>query len=228
MKMRRATIIGLALVSAGTAACGGGTTASRTTTTVTVVATASSTSASGSAAATMTDSPAVSTSPDDGTGATGTAGADGADSTPSAPILTGIRSAAKKLALVDVFEHDNWDEGSVSVPKQSGMITGVSTRLGCGNIGRLEWRFADQTGYLSIDVAQALDSVSSSTTLEFKLLSDQHLVATAQVPFNARGHLQASLSGVNAVILEVSVAKGSPSCAATAVITNMSVVPGAA
>ena len=137
-----------------------------------------------------------------------------------------MKLAARKLSLVDIFDHEGWDEGSVSVPKHSETISAVWSRMSCGNRS-LEWRFADQAGRLVVDVAQALDSATSDTVFEFKLFADQRLADTSLGKFSAAAHLETGLTGVNAVRLTVTPAEGTPHCDATAVITNMSVVPGA-
>lgn len=99
--------------------------------------------------------------------------------------------------------------------------------MGCNNRTSLELRFADQKGVLKIDVAQALDSATSGAVLEFQLFTDARLSDSELVKFNSQGHLEANLTGVSAVRLEVRRHPSGTTCNATAVVTEMSVAPGA-
>lgn len=144
------------------------------------------------------------------------------------PILSGITSAPRKLVLGDVFEHERWEEGSVTVPKRSGTIQGIWTRLECGDQPSLELRFADQKGLFRVEVAQALDSYTSGTVMEFQLFADGRLVDTALVKFSAQGRLETSLTGISSVELQVRTHSSGTTCSATAVVTAMSVTPGPA
>lgn len=142
------------------------------------------------------------------------------------PILRGITTTPKNLVLADVFDHPYWQEGLVSVPKHSGPVQALYSPMdGCNSRRFLELRFADQTGVLSADLAQALDSRTSGAVLEFKILADGRLMDTALVKFNGQGHLEAKLTGVSSIRLEVRTTPAD-SCYATAVVTGLSVTPG--
>jgi hypothetical protein len=204
---------------ASVASCSGSDSRPTTTVTSTVTATVTAIPTATSPDSTSTD---VETSPAN-TQQTSTEMAPDAPSGP--PILSGIASAPRKLVLSDIFQHVGWEEGSVAVPKRSGTVQGMWTDPGCHPRG-LELRFADQKGALRIDVAQALNSSTSSAVLEFQLLADGRLVDTALVKFNAQGRLETPLTGISSV--ELQVRPSNSECGATAVVTDMSIIPGPA
>lgn len=206
--MMRRIAPGLALVMlfSGLAACSGKETPPTPSTTAITSASA------------VTTAPSTSDSPSTSTAGSVTAAMTGP------PIIQGVTETPKKLVLADVFEHEYWGEGLVSVPGRSGAVQGIYARLSCGSTASLELRFASQSGVIKVDVAQALDSRTSGSVLEFKLFADGRLVNTVLVKFNAQGHLETPITGVGAVRLEARPVVQSP-CSATAVVTELSVTP---
>ncbi len=215
------------------AACGGASTPAATTVTVAAVTvtasaspTVSATDSSSSGAVPANASDTSSTAP-----ATETSG-DGADGVPTASNtarVIGAVTTPRKLTLADVFSSQSWKEGSITVPKASAPLQGIYAPTGsCSSTTRLELRFADQKGQLRITGAQALDSASSSVVLEYRLLADGRLVDTKVVRFSERQTVKAELTGVSSVILEVRrVQVEGSSCATTAVLTDVSIIPPA-
>ena len=214
MKDRIVPAAVLLMFAGGDAACGGSSSPSAPIATVTVTGSVSGTATGLTSSPSSSETAAqTSDSPQPTAGTTGP------------PILTGITTTPKKLVLAEVFASVGWEEGPVSVPKHSGTIQGTFSRMGCGVQQNLELRFADQSGILKIDLAQALDSQTSGATLEFKLLADGRLVDTTLVKFNGQGHLETDLTGVSAVRMEARHTPGAGTYQATAVITDMTVIP---
>ncbi|EWT02209.1 hypothetical protein N865_00240 [Intrasporangium oryzae NRRL B-24470] len=182
------------------------------------------------AAATVTVTPGAA-GPTSDSGATMSGQDSGGDSggqTPDGPpVITGALTGPRHLTMSDVFEHENWSEGSVAVPRvadaQQGIFTTVS---GCGGAVQMELRFADQSGFLVFTAAQGLNSESSQDVMEFQVSSDGKLVDTKLVKFNAQQKLQADLSGVTAVTIAVKAQSSDNSCGrANAVILGLSIMP---
>lgn len=130
------------------------------------------------------------------------------------------------MRLADIFAHEDWQEGRYLTAKTpSGEQAMALPITKCDETGSLEIRLAGVTGKASIDVAQALDSVSSKVTLEFTLLADQRRVETKLVKFNQQATLSTSLDGVSALELQVKPAPGVTSCPVTAVVTRYVIEP---
>lgn len=181
------------------------------------------------ATVTVTQAGATDGSPDLGATPSGqdSGGDSGAETADGPPVIKGTLTGPRRLTMSDVFEHAQWSEGSVAVPRvadaQQGIFTTVS---GCGGDVQMELRFADQSGFLAFTAAQGLNSESSQDVMEFQVSADGKLVDTKLVKFNAQQKLQADLSGVTAVTIAVKAQSSDNSCGrANAVILGLSIMP---
>lgn len=215
--MRSGMVIGL-LGMAALTACGTPSSAGQSApVTVTAIVTVTGAGAPGDGSASSTETSGDVPSVDSGGGTQ-----DGP------PVITGALTGPRPLTLSDVFEHANWEEGSVTVPRvadaRQGIFSAVSS---CSNPAQMELRFADQSGLLVFTAAQGLNSQSSHEVLEFQVSSDGKLVDTKLVKFNAQQKLQADLSGVTAVTISVSAQSSNGSCggSATPVMLGLSIIP---
>lgn len=175
--------------------------------------------------------PSPTSSPDSGSSAS--PDATDVDAT-NAPIVTGTSSAPQTLTLVDFFNRTGWDEGEVQVPRQQEPVQALTTELTpdytgsrCENViedlvaSPLELRLAAESGTVAFTVGQALDSATSDTLLDVKLLADNRTVETTTVPFAESRTLSTPVDGVSSVKLQVSVSEDSPSCSTTVVVRDV-------
>jgi|GEM_PF-3310361 len=140
------------------------------------------------------------------------------------PIETGIvpfpSTGPVKLGLSDAMRSEGgWEEHSFRVPGQNDRMTAMGASISCGT-AEVEYRFTNQTGKVTFDVAQSLDSKSSSIVLEFTLTANGKTIETKQIAFDETAQLAVDLTGRSAVILS---AKQASRCSdsTTALITSV-------
>ncbi len=165
-------------------------------------------------------------------------GSDEAD----APIVTGSSSAPQDLTLGDFFIREGWEEDEVRLPRQQDPVQALTTELSPENSGYrgydcedlreppsappLELRLAAESGTLNLTVSQALNSATSDTLLEAKLLADNRTIETITILFEELRTLSVPVDGVSSVKLEISVVPDSASCSTTAVVRDVELTSG--
>jgi hypothetical protein len=145
---------------------------------------------------------------------------------PESGVIEAPVSGSVELRLNDAKRADDWVEGNYQTPGADDSVTAMALALnGCGSdSGEIEFRFANQDGRLAFAVAQDLNSDRSDVVLEFAVVANGRTVDTRQIAFDQSATLEAPLTGVSAVILEVDHVSGGRGCdGATALITSASV-----
>lgn len=113
--------------------------------------------------------------------------------------------AERVLTMADAFSAENWEEASFQPVNQSENIQAMAATVGCSRKGEeLEFRFAQNSGELTFDLAQDMSSDSSDELLEWALEVDGRQVETKKVAFKDSAQLTTPLSGVAVVKLQLS------------------------
>ncbi|MFV0373551.1 hypothetical protein [Microbacterium sp.] len=108
------------------------------------------------------------------------------------------------LTLSDAKHAPGWSEGEHRVPGRADAVMAMAVEVRCYGSGEsLEFRFADQSGRLTFEVAQDLDSESSTVELEFSLTANGRAIESKRVAFDEHATLSTDLTGVSAAILTV-------------------------
>lgn len=168
-----------------------------------------SSSSTPSPSVTEGDEPSITASPDP----TAT------DPTPTTRVIT-TKGGQSVLRLADVFDAGDWQEGVATPAGTSEGAQSIYVSTACGDPETLELRFGGVTGSIEVSVAQAADSPSSDSNLEWSLIADGRTVDTKAISFKERRTLTTRLDGVAAVKVSVN---GKRPCkgAVTALITRL-------
>lgn len=129
----------------------------------------------------------------------------GSDSEPdesSSPIVTPTSvSGEQRLTLSDAFDAGRWREADFTRAGQATPQPAIQATISCYSSSpeTIEMRFAQPTGRLDVDVAQAMDAPSSGESIEFALTTDGRQADSKTIPFQGVATLSAPLSGVTVV-----------------------------
>ncbi|MCE1178338.1 MAG: hypothetical protein LWW86_04825 [Micrococcales bacterium] len=142
--------------------------------------------------------------------------------------MTGTAGQTQTLTRSQVFDPGQWEEGSYSSAVTGKEAPALAVSVPCTSYEEqaLELRVSQAEGELTADVAQALDSPSSSSELQFSLHADGRQVDVAKIRFKERATLKTDLAGVGAVVLSVKqVVDEKTPCReeATALITSLQI-----
>ncbi len=155
----------------------------------------------------------------------------GESTTPQAIVTPDSAQAERRLTLADAFNKSDWTEADVTPAGKVEAVPAMQKDVSCGyseSVERLEFRFAQGTGRLEADVAQAMTSPSSAVRVQFTAHADGRQVDVKTIPFAGTATLSVPLAGVTVVTISVQAAKtdSSYTCggAATALITRLVVV----
>ncbi len=133
-------------------------------------------------------------------------GSDGAaaGATPTSAVITIEDGTTRELLRADAFDPGDWEEGSHQIAGKSEQIQAMAATLGCsgGNMEQIEFRFAETTGTLKVDVAQDMRSESSSGLIEFSLVVDGRQVQTKSIGFKETEQLTTDLANVTVVQIQ--------------------------
>lgn len=125
----------------------------------------------------------------------------------------------RPLHLTDAYDASSmWKEGSFQAvtldPSQA-----IGAKLGCASHAALEFRFSNTDGTFRAEVAQDINSASSSNTLEWSMLVDGQRTETEPIAFKETAEFSTPLAGVAVVRLETKIS-GKCQKGATALITS--------
>ena len=125
---------------------------------------------------------------------------------PTGPEVISVDPGAERvLTKSDAFSADNWDEGSYQPVGQAQEIQALAANAYCDRGSKkLEFRFAQNAGSLTFQVAKAMSSRSSGEILEWALVVDGRQVMTKKIAFKESVELTTPLAGVAVVQLQVS------------------------
>lgn len=126
-------------------------------------------------------------------------------SSPSGPAVISVQPGAERtLTKSDAFSAENWDEGSYQPVNQPQEMQALAAVAGCRyGAEELEFRFAQNAGSLTFQVAQDMSSKSSEEILEWALVVDGRQVETKKIAFKDSVELTTPLTGVAVVKLQV-------------------------
>lgn len=149
---------------------------------------------------------------------------------PSIVTATGT-AGEQRLALADAFSTGEWSESEVTPAGKAQPQQAMQTVVDCytdGTAQTIEYRFAQPTGRIVVDVAQAMNSPSAKERLAYSLQTDGRQADSKTIPFTGVATLSSSLAGVTVVTISVKAQDSSSdyrcSDSATAVITKIAVV----
>lgn len=97
-----------------------------------------------------------------------------------------VSSGEQRLTLADAFSTGQWREAEFTPAGKPQPVSAMGTTVGCysdGSLNTIELRFAQPTGRLVVDVAQAMNSRSSKERLEFSLDRDGRQADTKTINF---------------------------------------------
>lgn len=125
---------------------------------------------------------------------------------PSGPQVISVRPGAeRRLTKSDAFSADGWQESSFQPVGRADAVQALGSSVTCRASGprELEFRFAENQGTLTFEVAQAMSSPSSEESLEWALVVDGRQIETKRIAFKETAEFMASLTGVAVVKLQV-------------------------
>lgn len=125
---------------------------------------------------------------------------------PTGPEVISVDPGAERvLTKSDAFTAEYWDEGSFQPVGQPQEVQAMAATAYCAAGPReMEFRFAQNAGNLTFQVAQAMSSPSSEENLEWALVVDSRQVMTKKIAFKESVELTTPLAGVAVVKLQVS------------------------
>lgn len=125
--------------------------------------------------------------------------------TPDGPqVISVTPGAERRLTRSDAFSAEYWEERSFQPVGQAQEVQALGTTADCRMTAReLEFRFAENAGDLTFEVAQSMSSPSSEESLEWALVVDGRQVETKMIAFKETAEFATSLAGVAVVKLQV-------------------------
>lgn len=145
-----------------------------------------------------------------------------ASSVSSGPIFQGGRQS---LTLADARATNDWREGSFNVPSGTEPVKGIAAEVTCYSDPVIEFRFSRQKGNLLVNVAQDLDSKSSSMSVEFTMFADGRSVDVKQIDFASQAQLLTQLDGVSVIKITANSKAATGNCQeTTALLTAVQIV----
>ncbi|MDO5697484.1 MAG: hypothetical protein Q4G51_05865 [Dermatophilus congolensis] len=129
-------------------------------------------------------------------------------SEPSTRVVTPtVSTGEQRLTLADAFAVADWNEGEFTPAGKPQAVQAMQVKVNCSDDAeyhRLEFRFAQPTGTLQVDVAQDMASTSSRERLQFVLRTDERQADAKTIPFKGAATLSTPLDGVTVAVVEVS------------------------
>lgn len=117
------------------------------------------------------------------------------------------------LLLSDAFDKGDWTEGSYTPANETETVNNaMALKLYCGDrsIEWVEYRFAQMTGRIQVQVAQDMRSEASDAELEFSLEADGRKTEAKNINFKGKAELSTDLAGVTVLKIGVRSAPNNP------------------
>lgn len=113
--------------------------------------------------------------------------------------------AERKLTRADAFSAEYFEERSFQPVGRANEVQALGATANCNSslARELEFRFAENQGDLTFEVAQEMSSPSSEENLEWGLVVDGRQVETKKIAFKESAEFTTSLAGVAVVKLQL-------------------------
>lgn len=136
-------------------------------------------------------------------------------STPSGPpiVVASPGVTRQVLLLSDAFDPGEWTEGSYTPANEPAPVNNaMALQLSCTSrsVQVVEYRFAQLTGRVAVQVAQDMRSEASDAELAFSLEADGRQIEAKNINFKDKAELSTDLAGVTVLKVGVRAAPSSP------------------
>lgn len=117
------------------------------------------------------------------------------------------------LLLSDAFDKGEWTSGSYTPANETAAVNNaIALSMYCNTrtIQWVEYRFAQVTGRIQVQVAQDMRSQASDAELEFSLEADGRQTEAKNIDFKGKAELSTDLAGVTVLKIGVRAAPTTP------------------